>query len=192
MCWVLSHSMNNVPELYCGVDLNRIAKPFGAKWADTHDRFSICDDHKKLVKQYGANSFTMATCFEVIEHMHVKDGRRLLCNVADLMAPGGLFFLSTPCFDGRKAAANHLHEYTIDELAKLIEKTGRWDVKERFGTFASWPQIKKVITAEERALFEELHRFYSHDVLSCFLAPKYPDHSRNNVWVLTPRKAGKK
>lgn len=83
-------------------------------------------------------------------------------------------------------AANHLKEYTVSELRELIEESGAWRVERRFGTFASWNDIKKVMTPTERALYDELNQYYSHEVLSCFLAPKYPDACRNNVWVLKP------
>lgn len=186
LVYILGRSMTTVPGLWVGVDLNKIRKKPGVKWTRLHDEFNIVDEHKRLVKEYG-QTFDLATCFEVIEHMHPPDGLKLLRNIADLVKPDGTLLLSTPVYDGRKMAANHLHEYKTPELAKLIERSGRWTVKRRFGTFASWPELKRSITPADRTLYEELHKYYSHDVLSCFLAPKYPDASRNNVWVLSPK-----
>jgi hypothetical protein len=88
-------------------------------------------------------------------------------------------------FNGR-AAKNHVHEYTVPELRQLLWGTG-WEVKTRYGTFASYPEIKKVVNEAELEIMEGLREFYSDEVTACFLAPLYPDHSRNNVWVLTPR-----
>jgi len=78
---------------------------------------------------------------------------------------------------------NHIHEYAIEELNDLLSAVG-WVVERRFGTFASWPVMKKVVTSPQKELCERLAEFYSWDVVSCFLAPLYPDHARNNVWVL--------
>jgi SAM-dependent methyltransferase len=178
-----------VPGLWVGVDLNKIDKPFKAKWASVHDQFSFVDRHKELVKEYGSHSFDLVVCFEVMEHMHPDDGLRLLRAAADLAAVGAVMLLSTPVFNEKRMAANHIHEYSVDELETLIIKSGRWSITRRHGTFSSWNELKKVITPQERELYEELLHYYDHEVLSCFLAPKYPDASRNNVWVLTKRGA---
>jgi len=184
---VLSFRLSAVPALYVGVDLNKIAKPFKAKWARVHDGFSFVDRHQELMVEYGTHSFQLLTCFEVFEHMHPADGLTLLRNAWDLCSPDGRLILSTPVYNGRRMAANHIKEYTVDEMERVIVDSGVWEVEERFGTFASWNDVKKVITPAEQALYQELNRYYDHEVLSCFLAPKYPDASRNNVWVLRPK-----
>lgn len=181
---VLSFRMASVPGLYVGVDLNKIPKPFKSAWANVVDDFSFVDRHTELIEKYGKSSFDVLTCFEVFEHMHPRDGLTLLQNAYDLTADGGRFYLSTPVYNGRKMAANHLHEYGIEELKEAIEGTGLWEIERRYGTFASWNEIKKVMTKTELDLYAELNQYYDHEVLSCFLSPKYPDASRNNVWVL--------
>jgi hypothetical protein len=90
--------------------------------------------------------------------------------------------LSTPVFDG-KAAVNHVHEYTIPELAALIEESG-WKVEQRFGTFMNAQEVKKVAAPEHRKTWDDLADYYGGDVLATFLAPLYPDNARNNLWVL--------
>lgn len=175
----LSSSLNTVPELYVGVDLNTV-KPTKNKWAMIYDEFNFIDDYDQIVD---VGCFDVATCFEVIEHMHPCDGERLLQALFAALKDDGVLLLSTPVYNGRKMAANHIHEYLRDELRELIEACG-FCVDRTHGTFASWPEIKQVITAEERALYEELNQYYSHDVLSCFLAPKYPEASRNIIWIL--------
>lgn len=190
MARTLTHKLATVPALWVGVDLNAIKKKPGMAWTRMHDEFSFVDRHPELVKAYGKNSFDVITCFEVIEHMHRPDGLRLLRCAADLIAPGGTFLLSTPVYNGKKMAANHLKEYTIAELQDLIDESKRWGVERRFGTFTSWNDLKRVMTPQERGLYEELHGYYDHEVLSCFLAPKYPDAARNNCWMLKPRSQG--
>ncbi len=179
---VLTASINTVPAAYVGVDLNVIRKKPGMAWVEAvFDGFSFVDDWRSLID--GREPFDLVSCFEVIEHMHEVDGRRLLEGVVGCMSDDGRFLLSTPVYDGKKMAANHIKEYTVDELATLIDEAGL-EVVERFGTFASWNSIRKACTSQERDLLDETGRFYGGDVLACFLAPKYPDASRNNAWVL--------
>jgi 2-polyprenyl-3-methyl-5-hydroxy-6-metoxy-1,4-benzoquinol methylase len=166
---------DGIPKHYTGVDLNNLSKAPHRSWATLHGGFNFIRDHACL------GLFSKIICFEVLEHMRKPDGQRFLRALRAHLKPGGTLILSTPVFGG-KAAANHLHEYTIPELATCFERAG-FEVVERFGTFTSWNDLKKVITPEERALVEQLHRYYAHDVLACFLAPKYPDAARNNVWL---------
>lgn len=176
----LSSSLSTVPQLYVGVDLNRINRR-GAKWATIKDEFNFIDRYQEVIDDHG--KFDVITCFEMIEHMHAVDGQNLLRAARRCLADGGKFLLSTPVYNGKRMAANHIKEYTIDELRTQISDAGL-KITERYGTFASWPEIKKVLTEGERKLYEQLNRYYSHEVLSCFLAPKYPDASRNNIWIL--------
>ena len=180
---VLAASLSSVPKHYVGVDLNKLSKVPWTKWiAGVHGEFDfVSGGYKELKKKYG--EFDLISCFEVIEHMHVKDGKRLLVGARELLSEDGQFVLSTPVYNRKKMAANHIHEWEIDELQAAIEEAGL-RVVERFGTFASWNDIKRVCTDSERELLDTVARFYGGDVLACFLAPKYPDQSRNNAWVL--------
>lgn len=166
-----------VPQEYVGVDLNKISKPFNSKWATTIDEFNFVDRWQEL-KQ---NHFTVAVSIEVIEHMGKDDGREYLKGIYNCLAIGGRMLLSTPVFNG-KAAVNHVHEYTIDELRGVIEDAG-FTVEKRYGTFASYPDLKKALPADRLELLNELREFYSDEVTACFLAPLYPDQSRNNFWI---------
>jgi hypothetical protein len=59
-------------------------------------------------------------------------------------------------------------------------------VRARHGTFASWNDVKRAAEPAHVALAERLKKFYDGDVVACFLAPLYPDASRNVCWVLDP------
>lgn len=166
-----------VPQEYIGVDLNKISKPFNSKWAKTIDEFNFVDRWRELEQDH----FTLAVSIEVIEHMGADDGKEYLKGIYNCLAPGGRMLLSTPVFNG-KAAVNHVHEYTIDELKGVIETAG-FTVDNRYGTFASYPELKKVLPADRLELLNELREFYSDEVTACFLAPLYPDQSRNNFWI---------
>lgn len=188
MIRVLTHKMTTLPGAYVGVDLNRIPKKSNIAWVEgMYDEFNFIDRWKEIRDAH--EPFDVITNFEVIEHMHPEDGLKLLKRFRRLLAPGGRIYLSTP-LNGlgssaeRKQAANHLHEYARDELQGLIEKAGL-QVDGRWGTFGAINELKREMTDEEKELCEELHEFYDWEVLCCFLAPKYPDASRNNVWMLS-------
>ena len=181
LSYLLTASPGTRPLSYLGVDLNGNLKPAGAAWCSVMENFDFVSMGMTLA---APPLFDVIVCFEVIEHMGRTDGRVLLHNIASVLAPGGDVLLSTPVYDGVHHAKNHIHEYTIDELREDIHDAGKLQVIDRFGTFASWPTLKKVVTPMEQELMETLARFYSWDVLACFLAPKYPDQSRNNVWHL--------
>lgn len=180
---ILTASLSTVPAKYVGVDLNKITRRTGISWVEAIlDEFDFPGGGWEVVaRDHGP--FDLVSCFEVIEHMHKVDGERLLAGIRECMADGAKLLLSTPVYNMRKMAANHIHEWTVDELRESIEASGL-RVVERFGTFASWNDIKRVCTDAERELVDQVGRFYGGDVLACFLAPKYPDASRNNAWVV--------
>lgn len=177
---VLRGTLGGYPKKYVGVDINAMKKKVMSSWCTTFDQFDFCERGLELI---GRGPFDVITCFEVIEHMHPPSGAKLLRNARKLLAPDGRFLLSTPVYDRRKMAANHLHEWEMEELRAAILGAGL-KVIDRFGTFASWNAIKKVATGQELALAKDLMRYYSSEVISCFLAPRYPDASRNCCWVL--------
>lgn len=164
---------------YVGVDYNKTIKGHGKTWCSTMPEFDFTARHAEL------GVFDYVVNFEVIEHMQPSDGEPLLRGMRECLKPDtGRLLLSTPVIDPvRGQAANHIHEYRVDELQALIEKCGL-AVEKRYGTFASYPPLKKVVTEAERAIWERVREFYGDDVTACFLAPLYPDHSRNNAWIL--------
>lgn len=174
---VMTMGPRYVPAEYLGVDLNKISKPFGAGWATIKDQFNFVDQHKELPQGY----FDIAVCVEVIEHMGPEDGAALLSGIYDCLTDDGTLLISTPVFNG-KAAVNHIHEYELEEMTTAL-KTAGFEVTERYGTFASYPDIKKVATAAELDVLDRIKSFYSDEVAACFLAPLYPEHSRNVMHV---------
>ena len=102
---------------------------------------------------------------------------RLLGGLAAAAAAAFLLSLSVG------QAANHVHEYGIKELSDLIEACGLRTVK-RYGTFASYHPLKKALTPEHLAVYEQLREFHGDDLMACFLSPLYPDAARNNFRIL--------
>ena len=179
---------------YVGVDLNKFDKP--KKMRTTFfDEFNFVKDWKKLRRSDAG--FDVVVHFEVIEHMTTAHGRKLLKGCFELLKPGGVMLMSTPCYDGKHHATSHIHEYTVSELAKCVQRAG-FTVKRRFGTFMDVKHIKKVpgiidreLSDGVRAVYAELSQYYSNAALSNFFAPLFPNHARNNLWVCTKPKDSK-
>lgn len=175
------------PATYTGVDLSAI-KPTRHHRTILYPNTNFVEEWKRILKERGP--FHVITNFEVIEHMPVAEGAEMLKAFAKCLdgsvdqwhPEGGVLLLSTPVYDGKARAKNHIHEYTIPELQAAIEKAG-FRVLARYGTFMNKNDAKRVMTPAQREVYMALSAFYSNDVLSTFLAPLHPDHSRNNVWV---------
>jgi len=189
---VMSVMQSYLPDKYVGVDLNSIPfvakrKPGTYKWADVRDKFNFVEQWPELHGEYGS-VFDLAVSFEVIEHMKVEAGDQYLHGIHELLQPGGRLLLSTPVFNGAKAR-NHIHEYEVAELYEKITAAG-FMVARRYGTFANYRDIKAAVADSSDAgvkaaweTYERLLEFYDHSLLACFLAPLFPDASRNNAWV---------
>lgn len=166
------------------IDLNDFTPPTERPWLHAHPLTNVLDTDP--------NDFGPAdviTCFEVIEHMDKEDGLELLGWLHNCLAPNGVLLLSTPCYDNRHKARNHIHEWTIDELSDGIIKADM-NILRRWGTFMNLPDMRKEmerVYPESVPMMRELEEFYYNDVLSTLFAPLFPDKARNNVWLCTRR-----
>jgi 2-polyprenyl-3-methyl-5-hydroxy-6-metoxy-1,4-benzoquinol methylase len=170
------------PASYTGVDLNLITKKPTSQNIDVKifDKFNVVDRPNELSKC----GYDVITCFEVIEHMSVADGLKLLKIFKELLAPKGRIFLSTPVFNG-SAAKNHIHEYTIAELSDAINTAGlRWT--RRYGTFMNISNFKTMAEVHQITC-EALGQYFDDDALSCIFAVLCPDRARNNLWIITAK-----
>jgi 2-polyprenyl-3-methyl-5-hydroxy-6-metoxy-1,4-benzoquinol methylase len=180
MMRILTMPRNVVPKRYVGVDYNPEPRRHPTRgWGELHWNTDFIRDHKKIL---GNERFDVVTNFEVIEHMKKTDGEKLLAAMRDHLTENGTILLSTPVFNG-KAAANHIHEWTVPEMEASVKKA-KLRVAKRFGTFARYPSIKKVATKAEMELYSRIAEYYGGEVMACFLAPLYPDQSSNNIWLL--------
>jgi SAM-dependent methyltransferase len=177
--------VSNHVDHYVGVDINKL-QPQKNQRLEFHSEFNFVTEHKKLIKD---RLFDVVVHLEVIEHMKIEHGRKMLRNCHECLKPGGLMIMSTPCYDGKRHAANHIHEYTVEELQKETEKAG-FEIVGRFGCFMDIKHIGKPKKTGDKDLddavslvYDRLNKYYDNDALSCIFAPLYPDNARNNLWV---------
>lgn len=191
---ILFHGPGPRAASYTGVDINPL-KQRGGQHCKIIGEFNFANDWKRLPKLAERSAWDVVVHLEVIEHMKVEHGKKLLKGAFELLRPGGMMIMSTPVYDGKRHAANHIHEYTVGELEALTWKAG-FKVERRFGTFLDVKHIGKalpVVMPDElneksmrdaiQAVRHALGRYYDNDALSCFFAPFYPDHARNNLWM---------
>lgn len=173
---------NTIPDLYVGVDLNKIKDIPKRKWATVLPEFNFIEGYEDLEMDYG--QFDVIVNFEVYEHICLELSRELLKGMRYMLAPGGKLFFSTPVYcDSFKMARNHINELRKDEVEAELKAAG-FKIVEQYGTFGNLRDYKKVATEEEMETYNKLREFYGDDLLGCYLAPKYPEASRNITHVL--------
>jgi 2-polyprenyl-3-methyl-5-hydroxy-6-metoxy-1,4-benzoquinol methylase len=170
------------PSLYVGVDIrsNLIEKNKEKKFnfPTVFLSFNIIQPFNLLLP---GNDYTIIALLEVLEHVEQDAALKILDNVATLMTERTTLYVSTPCFDGGKAA-NHVYERTFNELKQDLEQ--RFTIQSVHGTFASQKDIKPVLSVDETNVFNKLHDYYDSKLMSIFFAPLHPAQSRNCLWTL--------
>ena len=176
-----------------------------APWAQFLE-VDLCKDFHlilpEIVKRDVMNP-TIITSFEFIEHIPEDQVEPFLVNVKSLMRPNTKFFLSTPCYDGKNKAANHIKEWTYQELKTLLEK--HFTIEAHYGTFMSQKDLKQALVDNEPyaklllepftmgpgeqliempAIFQALRDYYDSNLLSILFAPLFPSYARNAIWRL--------
>lgn len=175
-------------EHYVGVDIReRTIK-------ENISRHINCFDYadfyvKDLCKPFSLNeTFDIIVSFEVIEHIGHKNIDAFLENIIRHCRRDTMIYISTPNYDPTVgAAANHIldgeiGEWKHEELeAKLSE---RFDIVKKYGTFASIKDYKHLLNDWQKKMFDTLSEYYDSNLLSCLMAPMFPEQSRNTLWVL--------
>jgi len=172
---------------YSGIDINWLTPEPSLVTAHRNNKIRVaihenCDasllDPAKL--RWGLGNILV--CFEVLEHMQPFIMHRMLRHWHALLEPDATLFVSTPVYNG-SAAANHINEMGRITLGSAFEHAG-FSITGCYGTFASQRDLWPVMSQSDRNLMEELGEYYDSNVLSTIFAPKYPEASRNNLWVL--------
>jgi hypothetical protein len=113
----------------------------------------------------------------------MERGRELLKGMYELLDETGVLIFSTPIYcDSFKMAKNHINELRKAEIESELHDAG-FVITKQYGTFGNYNHLKKVMTHEERLLYDTVGEFYSNDLLGCFLSPKYPEAARNITHV---------
>lgn len=142
-------------------------------------------DLVNMSKNFGKD-WDIIACFEVTEHVGKANVPAFLDNIAHHCGDKTLVLLSTPVFDEKTGAANNhivdgvVGEFTYNELQDLLVE--RFDIESTFGTFASQKDYKQLMNDWQKKMFEGLSRYYDSNLVSNFMAPFFPEQSRNCLW----------
>lgn len=173
---------------YTGVDINKLEIP---------SRFSRRVDKLKMRALGEKDALTLTeedfphgkpnliVSFEVLEHVPYEHGKNIMKKAYDISQDSAVFILSQPVFDPKKGMAqNHVAERTREELLEVLEFSG-WKVKDNFGTFGDQAAIKPLMNDAQREVWDQISQYHCAETLANFMAPLFPQASRNNIWVLT-------
>lgn len=172
---------------YLGLDIRKVAiesnqeKFRKVPWVEFKVNDLVLD-----VFNYGQD-WKFIISFEVIEHLGKQNGSRYLQNIKKHMSQDTILLLSTPCYDANVGAAqNHMingevGEYTYDELKFMLEDN--FEIINNYGTFASQKDYINRMNEWQQKMFDKLSEYYDSNLLSNIMAPLFPEHSRNCLWV---------
>lgn len=156
-------------------------------WAE----FQQCDiTTSSLIKKPKDNfGWDIIACLEVLEHVGKANVDTVLQNIYNNMSDKTVCYISTPCYDPEVGPAqNHIvdgviGEMTYNELKEKLLKTG-FKIEKVYGTFASIKDYKHLLNDWQQKMFDSLSEYYDSNLVSVMMAPFFPEHSRNCLWVL--------
>ena len=173
---------------YLGLDIRKPNKK-GAKllekdWIEFQTHDLVNDEIAEIYPE----KWDIITSFEVIEHIGKQNADAFLQNIQKCCNDDTVVLLSTPVFDEKVgAAANHIIngeicEFEFYELGNLLKKY--FSIKEIYGTFASQKDYKSQMNEAQTEVYNSLSKYYDANLISNIMAPMFPEHSRNALWVL--------
>ena len=167
---------------YTGIDYGRISNALNI---GSSQKFNMSLHEKTdYVKFKVKKKPDVIVCFEVLEHVEPMHAYEMLVKMGEDLAENGIILISTPVYSVEAGpAANHVNEMSYAGLEFLIT-AAKLEIAETFGTFASIKDYKKDMSAAQQEVFEQLREYYDTNVLSCFMAPMFPEKSRNCLWIL--------
>lgn len=184
----LIYSSKLRPTHYVGLDvgdwplpemLEKVTFPCDKLVGDIAD----CDSFEDLGFTAAPN---LITCFEVMEHVEWEHCLRSLSAMKKIAALDCTLLISTPCYNLKDVADNHVNEMTYQAFGSALEHCG-WAIRGHWGTFASQRDYKALlIEGGYEDLFNVMHNYYDSNVLSVIFAPLYPSRSRNVIWECFP------
>lgn len=158
-------------------------------WAEFHAA-DLCKNYF----DYESIQADKVCSFEVLEHVGKQNAHVFMQNFKACGNEDALYYISTPNFDERVGAAgNHTYdsgdgrgvavqEFSHEELTELFET--HFDIVKKFGTFASVRDYKPLMNEWQTEMYEAIKEYYDANLVSNLMAPFFPEHSRNTLWVL--------
>ncbi len=132
--------------------------------------------------------------FEVLEHVGKQNADSFMENFIACGNKEAFYYISTPNFDENVGAAgNHTYdsgdgrgvasqEFSFNELKELFSKHAI--IVDAFGTFASQKDYKPLMNQWQTNMYNHLKKYYDSNLISNLMAPFFPEHSRNTLWIL--------
>lgn len=180
---------------YVGLDIReKTIEQANAKFAKVDWAEFYAADLIKNYFDYESIEADKVCSFEVLEHVGKQNADAFMINFKACGNQDALYYISTPNHDAHVGAAgNHTYdsgdgrgvavqEFTHEELTELFEK--HFDIVRKFGTFASIRDYKPLMNEWQTKMFEHLKEYYDSNLLSNIMAPFFPEHSRNTLWIL--------
>jgi hypothetical protein len=127
---------------------------------------------------------------EVIEHMGREFVPAWLDDVARVMRPNALGYVSTPNHDGSndKLPEDHVYEWGFQELKEELERN--FHIETVTGTFIQIPKLRKAVREQKNPVgftleqFEIMEKRYGRQFLRMASAVFYPEVANNCAWIL--------
>ena len=169
---------------YTGVDIRLNQLEIAAQRKLKNELDLVCMDitEEPFSSFRDDSGYDIVTCFEVLEHIPESSLDHVLSEISSCLHDNSKCFISTPNYNGKDKAANHIHEYEMNELMRHLVKY--FKIVEYFGTFASMSDIEPVLSVHEQYCWSKLKRYYDSNVFSVLFAPMHPRESRNILWHL--------
>lgn len=184
---------------YIGIDIRKqTIEQAKEKYKNVEWTEFICDDLIINNFDYSIYKADKVCSFEVLEHVGKQNADKFMENFLSCGNENATYYISTPNYDEKVGAAgNHTYdsgdgrgidvqEFTNNELKELFNKHAV--IKKSFGTFASIKDYKPIMNDWQIKMFETLKEYYDSNLLSNLMAPMFPEHSRNTLWILTRKK----
>lgn len=83
---------------------------------------------------------------------------------------------------GNETATYYLSAPNLLSLKDEIES--RFEVIEKFGTYAKQIDYKELLNDWQIKMFDAIHSYYNKEIVSIMMAPMFPEHSNEILWVL--------
>lgn len=147
---------------------------------------------------YSKYNADLVVSFEVLEHVGKQNVDKFLENFKACGSNDATYYLSTPNYNENIGAAkNHIYdsgdgrgeavqEFTYNETKENLLKY--FDIINEYGTFASKKDYLPYLNDWQKKMYDTLNDYYDKELLANFMAPMFPEHSRNTMWILKRKK----